>query len=177
MFLKRIDGPPIAASVEPECLAVQLVRSTLCDGVHHASGSSPILRRIVRRIDLELLNRSFAARITDSRPAALLTEERLIVVRAIHGVIVQQSGDSAKADQPKSAIWHCPRCPEREERPPSPVDGQILNGGLVDVRRKVRPISYDNGSFRRSYHGLACRRDIQPRVDWRRPANLNSHPA
>src|SRR5580704_232964 len=106
VFLERIDGPPIAAPVIPKRLSVNLIRSALRHGVYHSARRASIFRRVIRSVDLEFLNRSLAARITDARPATLFAEKRLVIVGPIYRVVVQQSGNSAEAHQPKSSVWH-----------------------------------------------------------------------
>ena len=49
---------------------------------------------------LEFLNGGEAQRVAQARAAALFGEERLRVVAAVHGVVVQQSGNPRKLIRP-----------------------------------------------------------------------------
>ena len=68
---------------------MQLVRSALGDGIDHAAGGAPVLRRIVRSVHLEIGNRIQAQGIRDTGAPAFLTEEELVVVSAVHGAVVR----------------------------------------------------------------------------------------
>src|SRR5260370_27772705 len=98
---------PFVIAVIEETRAVQLVCSRLGDCVGNATRRTSILGRVTRSVNLKLANRGLANNIRNARAAALFSEERLIVVAAIHGVVVQEARDATKTDQAKSAIRNC----------------------------------------------------------------------
>ena len=60
VFLKRIDGTPIATAVVPEEVTVKLVQSTLRHGVDDAARGAAVFGGIVGSIDLEFLDTGLA---------------------------------------------------------------------------------------------------------------------
>src|SRR6185503_14318076 len=92
----------------------------------------------------EFANRSLADRVTDARAAAFFGEERLIIVAAVDGVVVQQPGDATETDQTEGTVRHCAGRQQREVRPTTTVDRQLVNRSLVDVAGEVllRGIDY-----------------------------------
>src|SRR6185369_5984330 len=103
----------------------------------HAASGTAVLRRVARRVDLKLANRSLADRVADARAAAFFGEERLVVVAAVDRVVVKQTGDAAEANQAKRAVGNSARRQQRKVRPAAAVDWQLVDRRLVDVGREV----------------------------------------
>src|SRR6266404_6185466 len=164
---ERVDGSKVAGAVVPEGLAVELVAAALGDGVDHAAGGAAVLGGIVGRVDLEFLDGGFAGGVADAGAAALFAEERLVVVGAVDRVVVEQAGNAAETYQTKAAIRHRAGRAQRESRPASAVDGEIVDRGVVDVGAEVRAIGGDNGELGGGDdgfgHGLDAERGIYRR--------------
>jgi hypothetical protein len=71
------------------------------DGVDDAAGGAAILRRIVRGVDLELLDADWRNREGSAGAAAGLRVVGLVVVGAVDGVVVQQKLMPRKLSRPK----------------------------------------------------------------------------
>src|SRR5712692_3798409 len=160
-----VDSAPVTAAEIPERLAVNTIRAGFGDGVDHPAGRAAVLRGVVRAVDLEFLNRSFTGGIAYARPAAFLTEECLVVVRAIHCVVVEQPGNPAEADEAEAAIRHRTRCSEGEKGPAAAVDRQILDRRLIDVGADVGAVGHHHGSFALNFDDRGLRRDAQRGVN------------
>ena len=98
MLLKWIDSAEIRATQIPKRIAVDLVRATFGHGINDTPGGAAVFSRIIRSINLKFLYRGLACGIANARTAALLAKKRLVVVRTIHGVVVQQTRNAAEAD-------------------------------------------------------------------------------
>ena len=80
---------------------------------------------------------SSAQRIRQTGAPALLSEERLRVVAAVHRVVVQQSRDPPEADEPEIAVWRRPRRHQRERRPAPRVRREVRDRRLIDVGGEI----------------------------------------
>src|SRR5262245_12384919 len=112
---------------------MQIVGPALGHGVGHAAGRASVFGGIIRGVDLKLADRRLADRIADASAAALFGKERLVVVAAVYRIVIQQSGNSAEADQSEGAVGRRAGRQKREIGPASSVDGKLVDGCLVDV--------------------------------------------
>ncbi len=152
---------------------MQLVCSRLGDCVGNATRRTSILGRVTRSVNLKLANRGLANNIRNARAAALFSEEGLIVVAAIHGVVVQEARDAAKTDQAKSAIRNRTGRENSEVRPATPIDWGFIDRRLINVAGKILLSSIDYrclGSYLNS-SGYALKR--QPNFQRRLASNLH----
>src|SRR5258708_7461524 len=110
-----------------------LIGSALGDGIDDGAGGAAILGGIVGSIDLKFLDCGLGARVADTRAAALLGEESLIVVAAVNRIVVQKSAHATETNQSKSAgIVDCAGSQQSETGPAAAVDGEVANRGLVE---------------------------------------------
>ena len=149
------------------------MRPALGDGVHDAAGGAAVLGRVVRRRDLELADGVGADRIRKARTATLLGEEGLRVVAAVDGVVVQETGDAAEADEAEGPVRRGSRRHQRERRPATRIRRQVGDRRLVDVGGEVRLLGVDDGRFRRDLHGLDLTGEPEPHVEGRRPTDFH----
>src|SRR5947207_8911811 len=112
---------------------MKLVRAALGNGVNHSAGRAAVLRRVIRSVHLELANRSLAGYVAKTGAAFFFGEEGLIVIATIDGVVVQQSRNSAEADQAEVTIRDGTWSQQPKIRPARTSDGQVVNFGLIDV--------------------------------------------
>src|SRR2546430_2466171 len=154
MLLEGIDSTPIRVAVIPKGLSMQTIGSALSDRIHDPTGGAAVFGGIVGGVDLEFLNASLAGGVADARAAALLAKEGLVVIGAIHGVVVQQPRNSAKANQAESAVRRGTWSAKRKERPSAAVHGQIFDRRLIDVGGKVGPVRDDDRSFGSCFNGF-----------------------
>src|SRR5260221_13047581 len=131
---------------------MELIGAALGDGVDYAACGAAVLRGVVGRVDLKLLDGGFAGGIADARAAALFAEESLIVVGTIHRVVVEQARDPAKANQTKSAIGHGAGGAEREGGPATAIDGQIFDRSVGDIGGEVGAVGGDDRKLCGSYN-------------------------
>src|SRR5262249_33637425 len=101
---QRIARAQFVVAIVVERVTVQFVGAALGHGVGHAACRAAVFGGIIRGVDLKLTNRRLTYRIVNARAAALFGKERLVVVASVYRVVVQQSRNSAKADQAKSAV-------------------------------------------------------------------------
>src|SRR5262249_41114527 len=130
---QRRARPPIVVALVVERVAMQIIRAALGHGVGHAARRAAVFGGIIRGVDLKLTNRRLTDRIVNARAATLFGEERLVIVASIYRVVVQQSRNSSKADQTKGAVGCRAGRQEGEIGPSTPVDGQLVDGYLIDV--------------------------------------------
>src|SRR5215510_5540894 len=105
---------------------MKLVRSALGYRVGDAARGTAILCRVVRGIYLKLTNRALTDYIVDPSTSAFFGEEGLVVVAAIHGVVVQQSGDAAETNQTKVRVGNGARREQRKIRPALAINRQFI---------------------------------------------------
>ena len=79
----------------------------------------------------------------------------MIVVGTIDRVVIQQRANTTNADQAEAAsvVENC-RSKQSEVRPPSTVNGQVRDLGLIDDRSEISRCSVDLGSLSRHAHGF-----------------------
>ncbi len=145
----------------------------LCDGVDDAAGRAAVLGRVARRVDLKLADGRLADRVADARAAALLGEERLVVVAAVDGVVIQQTRDAAERDEAEGAVGHRAGREDGVVRPAAAVDRQVVDRSLVDVGREVLLLGVDDRSLARHLHGLLRAGEPEVDVDGRDAADFD----
>src|SRR5436190_1507029 len=101
---------------------MELVRAALGHGVGDAAGGTTVLGRVARCVYLKLANRRLANKVRDAGAAALFSEERLIVVATVYGIVVEQARNSAEADQTKRAVVNCAGRKYCEVRPAAAIN-------------------------------------------------------
>src|SRR5579859_8145525 len=79
---KRVEGGECGVAIEIVTLSMELIAAALGHGVDYATSRPAILGRVVRKIDLELLDRRFGRRVPDGGATPLFGEKGLVVVRA-----------------------------------------------------------------------------------------------
>src|SRR6185437_378489 len=142
-----------------------------------------ILRGVVRGIYLEFLHRFFGGGVLQAGAAALVGKVRVGVVRAIYGVVVQQLGLPAKAQEAKAGgIGDDAGSQQREAGPTAAIDGQVVDLPLIHDRRDIgrrgihqRIFSRDGDSLSRATDGkvrgkagkIADRDNGVLRLEWR----------
>ena len=142
---------------------MELIATRTGDGVHHAPGGPPVFGRVVRSVHLELLHRRLGGGVADAGAAALLGEERLVVVHAVEGVVVEQHADAAKTQQAIAVLvgGHALGL-QREVRPSAAVAGQVLKRRVAQVGGDGRGACIEPGSLRPHHNGLMCSTDREP---------------
>ena len=117
---------------------MNIIGAALGDRVDDAAGRTAIFRGVVGGVDLELLHGDLRRRVTGAGASALFREERLVVVGAVHGDIVQQGAHSAEADQTEAVgVADHTRRQQNEAGPASAVDGKVFNRGFVQCGSEV----------------------------------------
>src|SRR5262249_37703196 len=107
------------------------------------------------------------------RTATLFRKEGLVVVAAVYSVVIQQSRNPAKADQAKGAVGCRPGCQKSEIGPAPPVDRELIDGRLTDIRGEFLGVYVDRGSARDDVHGGLRRAEAQYRVDVAQSSDLD----
>src|SRR5688572_7404504 len=130
---QRVARAPLVVALKIKGVAVQIVGSAFGDGVGHAAGGAAVFRRIIRGVDLKLADRRLTDRIAQTGAAAFFAEERLVVVAAVNGVVVEQAGNAAETDQPEATVGNRAGRQNREVGPAAAVDRQFVDLGLIDV--------------------------------------------
>ncbi len=171
--LERVGRPPLVVAKEVEARSVELVRPALGHSVHDSAGGAAVLGRVVRRRHLELSDGVGADRIRETRAATFLREEGLRVVPTVDGVVVQEAGDPAEADEAEGAVRCGARRHQRKRRPATRVRRQVGDRRLVDVGGEVRLLGVDDGRFRRDLHGLDLTGEPEPDVERRRTTDFH----
>src|SRR5262249_46665642 len=105
--------------------------------------------------------------------AAFFGEEGLVIVASVYRVVVQQAGNSAKADQAKSGVWHRSGRQKGEIRPAPPVDRQPVDGRLVDVGSEFFGLSIDRRCASDDFDGGRRRADAQYCVNAAQTSDLD----
>ena len=137
----------VAEEVEP--LAAEGVRAGLGDGVDGAARGTPEFGGEVADADLEFLDRGLADRVGRTRTSAGFREERLVVIGAVDGVVVVQTGNAAIADQTEIAVVGNGRAEQDEVFPSAAVDREILDGRFADDVADVGSARVNERRFRR----------------------------
>ena len=106
---------------------MERVRPALRDGIDHAAGGPAVFRRVIRDVDVNLTNRGETDPIGDACASALVRQERLVVVAAVDGGLVQQAADAAKTDRSERTIWGGRGRQECELDQRRPLLGRSLN--------------------------------------------------
>src|SRR5882762_8668817 len=115
---------------------MELVCATLRNSVGNTARGASVLSRVTRSVDLEFFNRRLADYVRNAGAAALFSEERLIVVASVNGIVVEQARDATETDQAERAVRNGAGGQDRELGPAAAVDRQFVNRGLIDVAGK-----------------------------------------
>jgi len=136
---ERVGGSPFIVTIVAVHFTMDFIRAALGDGVDDAAGGAPVFRSVIGSVDLEFLDGSLGAGIACASPSAFFGEERLVVVRAIDRIVVEQRALTANTEQAETvAVVHDCGRQQREIRPTPPIDGEVADLDLVDDRGKIR---------------------------------------
>src|SRR5262249_57822166 len=92
---QRVGSAPDVVAIMEVSASMDLIGAALTNGVDHASRGAAVLRRVIRGVDLKLLDRFLGSRIANARTAAFFGEERLVIICSVKGVVIQQSAYAA----------------------------------------------------------------------------------
>src|SRR5262249_54018713 len=160
---QRVGSAPDVVAIMEVSASMDLIGAALTNGVDHASRGAAVLRRVIRGVDLKLLDRFLGSRIANARTAAFFGEERLVIICSVKGVVIQQSAYAAEAEKAEGVrITYNTGRQEREVRPAAAVDGQIGDCCLVERGSEVRRDIVNLGCFRGNVHRLrgSCDRQV-----------------
>ena len=174
MHRRRVRRRPRAVPVKQVALPVEAVAAALRHRVHNAARRAPVLRRVIRRVHLELLHRLLDRRVPGPRPAPLLREKCLVVVRPVDRHIVQQRALAPKRQQPVAArIVHHARRQQGKCRPAIVVLRQVVHRFLRNHAREIRRGRVYQRRRVRHPHLLLARSHLEPRLQRRQNPHLH----
>ena len=165
--LQAVDGivgvePTIAEELERGSMVG--VRSRFGDDVDHGSAGAAEFSRIAVGVYLKLLHSVFAELIRSATRAGApqsLSEERVVVVSAVHGKRVQRATLSGKAEVAAAHVADDSGGQQREIKKVAAVGGQV--GDLTITHRVAHAAArrLNHGRFRRDLDGFALSRNSQ----------------
>ena len=114
---------------------------------------------------MNLTNRGETDPIGDACASALVRQERLIVVAAVDGGLVQQAADAAKTDRSERTIRGGRGRQDCEVGPAAAVVGKIVERSLIEADGEVLPRGVDAGhvGWRKSERSGGIQRDVHRR--------------
>src|SRR5437660_8955703 len=156
-FVDGVVGIQAPVAKEFKGRAVEIVGAGLGDDVDHGTARAAECGGIGVGIDLEFLHRVFAELVGSaarSRAADGLSEEGVVVVRAINNEGIESAALSGKADVAAAHVEGDAWSEQREIDEVAAVCGEVLNGDIIHGGAHLTTRGFDNGRFIRDGDGL-----------------------